>query len=80
MINKMMAIRLVYVHLQFTTQGDCEKFKVDEKLAEINCVHYLKHNRKRFVSRKHILITFSFLILSLLEQSLLLSQHVTACY
>ena len=28
-------------------QGDCEKFKeVAEKLAEINCVHYLKHKRK----------------------------------
>ena len=46
MINKMMVIRLVYVHLQFSMQGDCEKFKVDEKLAEINRVHYLKHNRK----------------------------------
>ena len=33
--------------MQFSTQGDCEKFKeVAEKLAKINRVHYLKHNRK----------------------------------
>ena len=43
MINKMMVIRL----RTFSTQGDCEKFKeVAEKLAEINPVNYLKHNRK----------------------------------
>ena len=45
MINKMMVITLrtfAVFHARL-----CEKFKeVAEKLAEINRVHYLKHNRK----------------------------------
>ena len=75
MINKMMVITLRTFAVFHARR--CEKFKeVAEKLAEINRVHYLKHNRKTVRLTKHILITFSFLILPLLEQLLLLSQHV----
>ena len=44
MINKMMVITLRTFAVFHARR--CEKFIVAEKLAEINRVYYLKHNRK----------------------------------